>query len=62
MKTILDYIDEYDGEEALNGKPNKFKMKKRVNKNVEFNDNKGSKKRKGNRTNNPYKNINNAEL
>ena len=62
MKNIFEYIEEYDGEETMNGKPNTFKMKKGTKKPVEFNDTKNSKKRQGKRTSNPYKNVNNVEL
>ena len=56
MKNIFEYIEEYDGEETMNGKPNTFKMKKQNKQKVEFNDN--SKRNKpSNRKTNPYKNI-----
>ena len=60
---IFDYIEEYDGEEVMNGKPMTYKMKKNKPSKVAFNDGSSKgKKPKGKRQSNPYKNMKQADI
>ncbi len=57
---IFDYIEEYDGDEVLSGKPATYKIKKGAKWSTGFNDGekpKGSKGKQSKRKSNSYKNT-----
>lgn len=59
---IFDYIEEYDGDEVMSGKPNTFKMKKQPKNWSDDGRTKKGTKPKGKRQINPYKNMKQADI